>query len=104
MVLQSSTIGLRQCTVTGEHGAGRNLLQMLNEQEVYNKAIFVLREYGGIHLGQLCFALLKQVVATALSRLPPLQSYPSQSKNWPSASSAYRKLRINSRQPQEAEA
>ena len=69
-----------------EHGAGRNLLQILAEQGAMNKAIFVIREYDGVNLGQLRFALLKQVAAAALKKVP---SVPQRN---PSGSSSYRRL------------
>lgn len=53
----------------GEHGAGRQLLELLNEENVFNRAVFVVRYYGGTHLGPLRFKIILQVAKTALSEL-----------------------------------
>ena len=35
----------------GEHGMGQTLLKMLCDAQIFNRAVFVIRYYGGEHLG-----------------------------------------------------
>lgn len=53
----------------GEYGAGITLKKLLFEQKVRNTAIFVLRKYGGIHLGFNRFAAIQDIATEALNML-----------------------------------
>lgn len=51
----------------GEHGASRVMLQLLQEGNLNNIAVFMVRYYSGIKLGPLRFDLMKQVTSTAIT-------------------------------------
>ena len=52
----------------GENGAGRVLLELLREQGYKNCALFVVRQYGGVRLGQKRFDIIKQAGEYALQK------------------------------------
>lgn len=53
----------------GEHGGARTLLNLLNKGHHVNKALFVIRHYGGQHIGAARFQLIEKVASTALTKL-----------------------------------
>lgn len=53
----------------GEHAGGRTLLNLLLKDQQINCALFVVRHYGGKHLGQLRFSLIEKTANDALSKL-----------------------------------
>lgn len=53
----------------GEHAAGRSLLKVLQENQLTSVAVFVIRFYGGKHVGPARFDTIKQVANTALANL-----------------------------------
>ena len=53
----------------GEHGAGHRLVKMLHDRNSHNTAVFVTREYGGIHLGTRRFIHIEKVARDALDIL-----------------------------------
>ena len=53
----------------GEHGAGSRMLNMLTQQGATNTAVFVTRDYGGIHLGQRRFLYIDKVTREALNSI-----------------------------------
>lgn len=53
----------------GEHAAGRNLLTLLNKQGCVNKALYVVRYYGGKNIGPQRFSLIETAAKSALEVL-----------------------------------
>ena len=53
----------------GEYGAGKRLQKMLMSTGRNNTALFITREYGGIHLGVRRFIHIEQVARSALDKL-----------------------------------
>lgn len=53
----------------GEHGASNRIKRLIFEEHSKNTAIFVVRKYGGVHLGFGRFAAIEQVTRNALSML-----------------------------------
>ena len=49
----------------GEHGAGRNLLNYLKKNNLYNTAIFVVRYFGGAKIGPLRYQIIIDVAKDA---------------------------------------
>lgn len=59
-------INLQSFLDDGEHGAGRLMLDMLYEERSFERAVFVVRYYGGVHLGAQRFKIITQLAKTAL--------------------------------------
>ena len=53
-----------------EFGAGRHLLTMLQKAEIYNRAVFVVRYYGGTHLGPSRFNAFVEAAQSAITHDP----------------------------------
>ena len=53
----------------GEHGAGKVLLNVLLEKKKENTALFIVRQYGGTHLGARRFEIYKLLALKALAAL-----------------------------------
>ena len=53
----------------GEHGAGVKLQKILENRSINNIAVFVTREYGGIHLGPRHFLHIEKVTREALNEM-----------------------------------
>ena len=53
----------------GEYGAGRKLLNILEDGNFHNTLLFITREYGGIHLGQHRFLHIEKVAKEAVYKL-----------------------------------
>lgn len=53
----------------GEIAAGRALLSVLKEEKVMNVVVFLVRYYGGQHLGAARFDLFKQLATSAVNAL-----------------------------------
>lgn len=51
----------------GEHGAARNMLNVLQENNILNAAVFIIRFYGGKHIGPGRFSVIKELSKTALN-------------------------------------
>lgn len=49
-----------------EHGASRNMLQLLQDGQLQNIAVFMVRYYAGVKLGPRRFELIKKVVSSAI--------------------------------------
>lgn len=54
-----------------EYGAGRVLAAHLHTKKVKNIAVFVVRQYGGLNLGQDRFRLIEQAAQEAIDKLRP---------------------------------
>lgn len=50
-----------------EHGAVRNMLPLLQDNNMENVAVFVIRYFGGIKLGPKRFDIIRKVAASALT-------------------------------------
>ena len=64
---------LHDCVEDGEHGGGRAILKVLEDRDLRNKAIFVIRNYGKVKLFDMRFQLIEKVTTDALSRSKPMQ-------------------------------
>lgn len=64
-----------------EHGAGRQLLNMVKEASEQNLALFAVRYYGGKHLGPQRFDYLNQVASSALEELHQIEGDTSSSES-----------------------
>ena len=53
-----------------EYGAGRRLLQMLIDNSVKNKAVFVIRKFKGQHIGPIRFNMIVDVAKSAIDTMP----------------------------------
>ena len=51
-----------------EYGVGRTLYKVLEESEIFNRAIFIVRHYGNVHLGLVRFHMYSQAVKSAISK------------------------------------
>lgn len=52
-----------------EYGAGIRLKKQIFETRARDTVLFVLRKYGGVHLGYNCFAVIESVAKKALQLL-----------------------------------
>lgn len=52
-----------------EFGAGYRMLQVINDHKLDNVAVFVIRHYGGEHIGPMRFSVMKEAAADALEKL-----------------------------------
>ena len=50
----------------GEHRAGRTIYNVLEEQNSFNKAVYVVRYYGNKHLGEVRFQLIISATRSAM--------------------------------------
>lgn len=50
----------------GEHGMGRFLLKLMQEGSSMNTAVFLIRYYGGVHIGSLRFDIARTLATKAL--------------------------------------
>lgn len=53
-----------------EFGASRQILRKMQEGHLFNRAVFVARYYGGVHLGADRFRIYKDLALSALDKLP----------------------------------
>ena len=53
-----------------EHAAGKSLLSMLSAAKIFNRAVFVVRYYGGVHLGPSCFQAHVEAAQSATTHDP----------------------------------
>ena len=53
-----------------EDGAGATLLKLLSEAQIYNRAVFVIRHYGGEHLGPARFRAYTEAAQSAITYDP----------------------------------
>ena len=63
-------INLRGYADDHEYGAGRTLYMMLENKNIYGKALFMVRYYGNKHLGPARFTAMRDAVQTALDAEP----------------------------------
>lgn len=66
----------------GEHGGGRRILKVLRDAEVFNCALFVVRYYGGRHIGADRFTLIEDVSKSALMEMESELQIQSGASNW----------------------
>lgn len=53
----------------GEFGCGRVMLNTLKEEQYMNMAIFIVRYYGGVHLGNIRFDIFKKLATAVIKAL-----------------------------------
>lgn len=53
----------------GEHAGGRVLLKLLLREQAFNKAVFVVRYFGGKHIGPQRFNIIERVAESSLKEL-----------------------------------
>ena len=51
----------------GEHGGGRILFNLLEENDIFHRAIFVVRHYGNRHIGPARFSLIAMAVKSVFT-------------------------------------
>ena len=66
-----------------EHNAGKVLLQVLTEAEIFNRAVFVVRYYGGAHLGPSRFQAFKEAAQSAITHDPYNHISKANQTPWP---------------------
>ena len=54
----------------GEYFGDLEVMKVLKFQERVNVVLLVARIYGGVHLGKMCFRLIKEVAEEALTQVP----------------------------------
>ena len=59
-------VHLRGCADDNEHGAGRCVYFTLENADVFNRAVFVVRRFGNKHLGPIRFKLIKDAAESAM--------------------------------------
>lgn len=52
----------------GEHGGGRAIMKMIYKDKLENMAVFVIRYYGGRHLGAARFLAIERAAKTAIDK------------------------------------
>ena len=57
---------LQQAIDDGEIGGARRMLQQMQDRKVYSAAIFIIRYYGGQHLGKRRFEIYQNLTDTAI--------------------------------------
>lgn len=55
----------------GEHGGARRILGALNETHTYNCAVYVVRYYGGSHIGPERFSIIEELAKSAITESEP---------------------------------
>ena len=71
-----------------EFNAGSYLLKMLTEAEIFNRAVFVVRYYGGEHLGPSRFQAFVEVAQSAITHDPYNSFSKCNQTPWPKAAKA----------------
>ena len=61
---------LQDCVDDDEHSAGDTLLSLLCDAQIFNRAVFVVRYYGGEHLGPGRFQAFTEAVQSAITHDP----------------------------------
>ena len=74
-------VSLRGVADDGEHGAGRTIYGVLEDQNTFGVALYVVRYYGNKHIGPVRFQLISAAAKTALTRLKSLPTQDPQSSN-----------------------
>lgn len=64
-----ATQGMEAYQDDGEFGAGFRLLYMIRESKLLDVAVFVVRHYGGEHLGPQRFTMIRETANEALAKL-----------------------------------
>lgn len=65
----NETFILQDYVDDSEYGAGRTLLRVLKDEQYLNMAIFMVRYYGGKHIGTARFDIFREVASTAVKAL-----------------------------------
>ena len=59
---------LRGCVDDDEHGAGRAIYFLLEDSNIFNRVVFVVRYFGNRHIGPVRFQLIKDAARSAINR------------------------------------
>ena len=70
-----------------EHGAGRALLSMLVAADIFNRAVYVVRFYGGQHIGPAHFQAYVEAAQSAITHDPNNSFCKRNQLPWPTSSS-----------------
>lgn len=82
----------------GEHGCGRTMLKVLREEKYMNVAVFIVRYFGGSHLGVARFDIFRNLAKSAVKILSAKRksndtterkNIPSEQENQPSAAAPF---------------
>ena len=66
-----------------EFGCGPHLLNMLTSAEIYNRAVFVVRYYGGVHLGPSRYQAFVEAAQSAITQDPYNRFSKENQTPWP---------------------
>lgn len=58
----------QEATDDGEHAGGRLLLHLLQDLDIVNVAVFIVRYFGGTHIGNLRFEIMENLAKVALRK------------------------------------
>lgn len=65
----------QEATDDGEHGGGRCLLNVLQENQITNMVVFIVRFFGGKHIGAARFDTMRQLARVALVKAGALNAF-----------------------------
>ena len=66
--LPGTDVDAEDYTDDGEHGCGRMILRLLKEWNIECRAIYLVRNYGGVHLGTKRFNFMTDAVKSCVAR------------------------------------
>ena len=72
-----------------EHKAGKTLLDLLKKADIFNRAVFVVRYYGGAHLGPARFEAILEAARTAILKDPYNYVSKCNQTPWPTTQPSY---------------
>ena len=81
-----------------EHGAGRHLLNMLLNADIFNRVVFLVRYYGGEHLGPSRFQAYTEAAQSAITHDPYNHISKETQTPWPKVAPKQQQPRNNTRQ------
>ena len=85
-----------------EHFSGRALLKMLKDADIYNRAVFVVRYYGGEHLGPSRHQAIVEAAQSAITHHPYNHITKENQTPWPKNANENQNPRKNSSNREEA--
>ena len=74
-IIGENFANLQDYSDDGDHGCARKILEVLQKQGVYNIVVYIVRYYGGVHLGATRFTIVRELTEEILSKLPGALDY-----------------------------
>ena len=59
----------------GEYSAGRHILNVLQSDNIFNIAVFVVRYFGDVHIGKDRFKIIEDLTADVITKMPGALDY-----------------------------